>query len=237
MLRAFVSLVAVGLLAVSAASQDLDGVWYKVKVTTKGVTAQNILVLDSAEGESGIEVKKGKFKTTAYILLVFNEDEGGGGGATYGTGTVTPDGEGGWQFSDEDEFDIISDELLVNGFLGFVTDDGAVGAQCTLQMKNKYDKEGALKSSKLSSFGGLIGESSLFFDGGELAEGAFLPFYGEMKIKGKSVPVSKLPFDPMEVLEGGKLMSSSRNAAPHRGFDAPEGGATTTADDATTSAD
>lgn len=233
MLRAFVSLVAVGLLAVSAASQDLDGVWYKVKVTTKGVTAQNILLLG---GDPGIEVKKGKFKTTAYILLVFNEDEGGGG-STYGTGTVTPDGEGGWQFSDEDEFDIISDELLVNGFLGFVTDDGAVGAGCTLQMKNKYDKEGALKSSKLSSFGGLISESSLFFDGGDLAEGAFLPFYGEMKVKGKSVPEAKLPFDPMEVLEGGMLKSISRNTAPHRGFDAPEGGATATADDATTSAD
>lgn len=234
MLRAFVSLVAVGLLAVSAASQDLDGVWYKVKVTTKGVTAQNILLLG---GDPGIEVKKGKFKTTAYILFVFNEDEGGGGG-TYGTGTVTPDGKGGWQFSDEDEFDIISDELLVNGFLGFVTDAGSVGSLCTLQLKNKYDKEDALKSSKLTSFGGLIGESALFLPGGDLAEGGgFLPFYGEMKVKGKSVPESKLPFDPMEVLEGGMLKSISRNTSPQRGFDAPEGGATATADDATTGAD
>jgi len=209
MLRALVTLVLTALLTASATAQVLDGTWYKLNVKSKGFVVTGGIPTDAAEGVPVVSLEKAKFKATAWMYVELLPEEGGDIG--YMTTVVTEVAPGEYDLANIDGLTALTDELLIDGFLGFVTPDGAVGAEVVLQVKNKLDKEGALKNSKFTALGALVSLSALT---PALEEGADLPYWGSMVIKGKSVSPNKLPFDAEEVLMEGMLLKSGLKTAP-----------------------
>ncbi|GJM22689.1 MAG: hypothetical protein DHS20C15_26040 [Planctomycetota bacterium] len=203
MLRGFITLAAVLAFALPTSAQDLDGVWFKLKVKSKGVTVENAPVLAEG-GLPGQMIKKASFKATAWLLLE-NALEEGGSDPAYRATVVTEVEDGVFDISNIEIFDVIGDRLLVNGFLGFVTPKGAVGAECTLEAKVKLDKEDALKSAKIKALGANVALSGLTVPG--LGEGDSIAYFGGMTVKGSTVKLAKLPFDPIEVLDDGEMLA------------------------------
>ncbi len=207
-IRLSVLLAALAFVISTGAAQDtsaqlLDGQWFKLSVNGKGL---NVSFADN-------DVDKEKRKFTMYMLLISQVEEGSLTGGTYiplfmyeqspgvwvPTNFVVPDEGGGIGIGtgitligeDERYMTPALTRFLDNDAEGVFPDEGTfiVGWDgiWTADFKTKTDKQGDFKSASFKSLGGTI------TDGGDEENNLI---GGGFTVKGKTVPVKKLPFDP-----------------------------------------
>jgi len=157
-----------------AQAEILYGSWMKLKVQVKGMQVED-------DGS----LKKGSSKSVSYMQFLPLEAEGGSG---FGYNIWSETSPGTWEIVDGGEYGGPGDPdlLCIDWFMGFTDAKGAFyGGYMVCTIKIKTDKEGALKSATLKTLGGECTDASL--DGEHL-------FGGSIKVSGKTVPESKLPF-------------------------------------------
>ncbi|MCB9897767.1 MAG: hypothetical protein H6825_07175 [Planctomycetes bacterium] len=180
-----VLLLALVVLAPSASSQILDGAWFKVSVSAKGLGF-------SPEGETG----KASGKFTVYMFV-----QAAGGKAADISGddyTFVLYGEVGdvWQIVSSGAFTTPVDRTAMVGdpVEGITLDvpvppsfgggGDSIAVHFVAKLKVKLDKQDALKKAAFKSLGGLIPSGT--------ADG--FPVVGGAKVSGKTVDPTKLPF-------------------------------------------
>ncbi len=176
-------------LAADTSAQVLDGQWFKLRVQGRGVGLTD-------------EVSKAKLSFTMYMFLEASPGDGGLSENTYDVTFFYEQSPGEWAQVDggieggPEQLDIEGDEYMHITQSRFLDNDAGVpdaegsflvgfDGIWTALFKVKTDKEGGFKKATFKSLGGAIA------DGG-LSDGA--GFGGGFTVKGKSVPLSKVPF-------------------------------------------
>lgn len=169
--RSLSAAAAVLLLSAAAAAQGvLDGQWIKLNLVAKG------FVIDGEEAVTPVT-----YKDTVYMFLQAD-------GTLYDYSITYEAAPGDWDTTGISSFSPSGDgERLVSSTVFTFPGAGGVSltALLTLELKIKLDGEGNLKSCTVKTVGGVLDGSTL--------DGA-LPFEAGLKVTGKVVPPSKLPF-------------------------------------------
>ncbi|MBM3985544.1 MAG: hypothetical protein FJ296_07645 [Planctomycetes bacterium] len=170
--RTMSAVAAVLLLSAAVAAQGaLDGRFIKLNLVAKG------LVVDGQDA-----VTPATCKDTVYMFLqangslyddlIFYELAPGVWETTMGFSSFSPSGN--------------NEELVaVTGFTFPGAGDVSISCTVALELKIKLDAQDAFKSCTVKTLGGVLDGATL--DG-------VLPFEGGIKVTGKVVPESKLPF-------------------------------------------
>lgn len=169
--RTLSACAAVLLLSAAAAAQGaLDGQWLKLNLVAKG------FVVDGEGVASPVT-----YKDTVYMFLQAD-------GGLYDYSITYESAPGDWDTTGISSFSPTADgERLVASTSFTFPGEGSVSltALLTLELKIKLDGEDNFKSCTVKTLGGVLDGSTL--------DGA-LPFEGGLKVSGKVVPQSKLPF-------------------------------------------
>ncbi len=160
-----------------ARAQLMDGQWFKLKVSSKGYS------VDAANGDALV---KSSFKTTVYMQLVFATDH-------YDFSIWTETAPGLWAETFTDAFFPLlgaNESLLSDAFFSIDHQDGGfLEGFLTGRFIIKKDAQGGFVSATFKSLGGEAVDFSTL-DGVD-------DYRGGLKISGKTVPGSLLPFTPL----------------------------------------
>ena len=204
------SLAILTTFATDTSAQLLEGQWFKLNVSSKGVA---LGTEGPVEGGAFTPVDKAKMKFTMYMFLQTFEPEGGAEGivgVAYDVIMFYEQSPGNWQqvsLGDEGGGGPVLDtQIILTGenerfmqpaVLRFLDNDSTVSpfegggslvgfdGYWSAEFKVKLDKEGALKSASIKSLGGTVVEGGVE-DGRD--------YGGGFTVKGKLIPPSKLPF-------------------------------------------
>lgn len=169
--RTLSAAAAVLLLSAAAAAQGaLDGQFLKLDLVAKG------RVVDAQGG-----VTPTTYKDTVYLFLQAD-------GSLYDYSITYESAPGVWSTTGISSFSPSGDneELVASTNFTFPgAGDVSLACTVTLELKIKLDAQDAFKSCTVKTLGGVLDGATL--DG-------VLPFEGGIKVTGKVVPESKLPF-------------------------------------------
>lgn len=161
---------------------SLDGLWFKVTVKAKG----------RAVHSDGTGFQKDSASIPAFVHLVLDESAADGEATTttYAYEVWTENDPDTWSLVGGADVDVVvtdKDQYILPDVTASLSDGQTVlVVRSTLLIKLKHDKQGSLKSGKLSTLGG---ETT---SGGTTA--GF--FYGNANFAGKTVDEAELPFTP-----------------------------------------
>jgi len=154
-----------------AASQSLDGLWFKLNVSGRG------FIFDTLAHE----YTSSNFKVVAYMNLEWDSVN------LYYDLRMFNYHSGSWHYSNNIvEFPAGSEELLAPGHMGVIDENlNAWGLYFPTRFKIKRDKLGNVISASLNDLGCLV-------DNSDYPTNPTYEFYGSCKVRGKTV--TKLPF-------------------------------------------
>jgi hypothetical protein len=166
-----------------AVDASLDGLWFKLSVKCKG----RVLATD------GSKLSKGSAAAAAYMHLMlapFDTTDGEAPSVDYVYDVWSESSPETWTDETSDQIPFVltpvDDYIAPNAFFTAKGPGAVLQVQTTLLIHVKRDKQGAVKSAKLSTLGG--NEPNGANDDGFL--------YGDAKVTGKTIDATELPFTP-----------------------------------------